>query len=217
MKRFITTVLFLATTCIAIAQGGYLGKRVIVGAQVAYGPRPVGLVEFLTQYDASGGARLGFIVGRYTQLDLLFNYSNFGGNHHFSDYAVKQDRITSMQFGAAWKQFVSKKGGLAPIGRFWEIQMNYGSYTYKVDGSNPNMFSSDINVLGSIPGNATAVVGSIGYGVQNVIKDRFVWNVGVRCGGPLYYSTEGNHASFYGSRILYREMINVFGGFGILL
>jgi hypothetical protein len=217
MKRIITTALFLATASMAIAQGGYLGKRVIVGVQAAYAPRPVGILEFLTQYDASGGARLGFIVGRYSQLDLQFNYSNFGGNHHFSDYAVKQDRITSMQFGAAWKQFVSKKGGLAPIGRFWEIQLNYGTYAYKIDGSNLNSFSSDINVLSSIPGNATALVGSIGYGVQNVLKDRFVWNVGVRCGGPLYYSTEGNHATFYGRRILYREMINVFGGFGILL
>jgi hypothetical protein len=217
MKRIISTALFLATASMAIAQGGYLGKRVIVGVQAAYAPRLVGIVVFLTQYDASGGARLGFIVGRYSQLDLQFNYSNFGGNHHFSDYAVKQDRITSMQFGAAWKQFVSKKGGLAPIGRFWEIQLNYGTYAYKVDGSNLNSFSSDINVLSSIPGNATALVGSIGYGVQNVLKDRFVWNVGVRCGGPLYYSTEGNHATFYGRRILYREMINVFGGFGILL
>jgi hypothetical protein len=117
-----------------------------------------------------------------------------------------------MEFGVTWRTFRKKRGGLAPIGKFYDLGVTYAHNEYHPGSDNPSAASLMLNNE-----YLNQVVFHVGVGTQMVFWDRVVANTGVRLAGPIMVISSASETSFLERRAFEKDIFQVFFGVGILL
>jgi len=200
-------------------KGGYLGKRIIVCAEGSYSPNYSSVRDILLSYNLQYGANIHFVTGRFSQVGLSYNIYSLGAHNRYNEELSDSGKIKGYQLGLTYRKFRKKKGGLAPIGKFIDISLNYHADQYNVSYET---FRPLVPVIVS----SKTVSASIGLGSQGIFWDRVVANAGVRFGSPIYtFGLEkegtgyisGGEASYMQKRLQYKDYFSVFFGVGIIL
>ncbi len=216
MKKFllISALFFSANFLTATpGTGGYLGHRLIAGAEVSYSPFFTSIQDFYTRYNFQYGGSVNCIVSRRAQLGVNYNMWSLGGNQVFDQNLVASDRVKGMEFGMNIRTFRKKRGGIAPIGKFYDIGLNYSQNKFfpgkDNPGSDPNYDLSKMTEIQMAP--------HVAFGTQMVFWNRVVANTGVRFAYPIYQKTTNAVGDFMQRRLANKEYCSVFFGVGILL
>lgn len=200
-------------------KGGYLGKRVIIGAEGSYSPNYSSLKDMLFSYNLQYGGNIHFITGRYSQLGFSYNMYALGAHQRYNTAYSNSGKIKGYQIGITYRKFRQKRGGLAPIGKFIDVSINYHSDEY-------NVKYETLQPLVPVVVSSTGLSGYIGLGTQGIFRDRIVANAGLRLGGPIYTISSGatgtsldgdDELSYMKSRLQYKDYFSVFFGIGIIL
>ncbi len=202
----------------APAKGGYLGKRVIVCAEGSYSPNYSSLKDVLLSYNLQYGANIHFITGRYSQLGFSYNMYALGAHQRYDTSFSNSGKIKGYQVGITYRKFREKKGGLAPIGKFIDVSMNYHSSEY-------NVVYETMQTFAPVVVKSSGISGYVGFGSQGIFWKRVVANAGIRLGGPLFTESSsvegvantGNELSYMQNRLQYKDYFSVFFGIGIIL
>lgn len=216
-KLLLLSALFIATATLHAnpGNGGYLGHRVIVGGEFAYAPFYTSLKDFVTKYNLQYGGNLGVIVGRRSQLNFTYNMWSLSGNELFNGYMVAEDRVKGTQYGLTLRTFRKKRGGLAPIGKFYDVGLGYSQNKVIISSANPYEDGTG-NYSMMLPKDANVLTAHVAFGSQMVFWDRVVGNTGLRFGMPLYVTNEGG-TDFMFNRFLMKDAFSVFFGLGVLI
>lgn len=198
-------------------KGGYLGKRVIICAEGSYFPNYSSWKDMLLSYNFQYGGNAHFITGRHTQMGLSYNMYSLGAHNKYDTSLSNNGRIKGYQIGLTYRKFRESKGGLAPIGKFVDVNLYYHSNEYVVQYQTINPFAPVIV-------NTTGISGSLGLGAQGIFWNRVVMNSGVRFGGPIFTVSEqddggdfGDNLNYMQKRLMYKDFFSAFFGIGIIL
>jgi hypothetical protein len=197
--------------------GGYLGHRIIVGGEVNVSPFYTSFKDFYTKYNVQYGGNLNVIVGRRTQVGLNYNMWSLGNNQVFEGNFVSSDRVKGAQYGITVRNFRSKRGGLAPIGKFWDVSLSYVQNKFVAGSDNPDVLYGE---PGRLPVSSDQIMAHVAFGSQMVFWNRLVASTGVRFGAPLFQVSKHNgtaYGDFLYNRMLYKECFSAFVGIGVLL
>ena len=197
--------------------GGYLGHRFIIGGELNVSPFYTSLQDFYTKYNFQYGGNLSIITGRYSQIGLSYNRWSLGNNQVFEGNFVSSDRVEGTQYGLTWRQFRKKRGGLAPIGKFYDISLGYSQNKFIAGKDNPDVLYGNAAWL---PVSSDMITASIGFGAQHVFWDHLVTSTGVRFGAPIFQVNQKNgqhYGDFIYNRMLYKDCFSVFFGVGLLI
>ncbi len=220
MRKIVTLSIALCMSVVLLAQkpkGGYLGKRIIICAEGSYSPNYSSFKDLFTSYNFQYGGNAHFITGRHTQMGLSYNMYSMGAHNRYDTSLSNGGRIKGYQIGLTYRKFREKKGGLAPIGKFFDVNLYYHSSEYIVDYATINPFAPVIV-------NTSGISGSIGLGAQGIFWNRVVMNSGIRVGGPIFTLSEqdsdsdfGNNLDYMQQRLMYKDFFSVFFGIGVIL
>ena len=227
MKKFILifAILFSAAAMQATpGTGGYLGKRIILGGEFAYSPFYTSVKDFFTMYNFQYGGSVHVIVSRRTQIGLDCNFWSLGGNQLYDSDLSKSDRVKGTQIGLVMRTFRKDRGGIAPIGKFWDVGLSYAMNTFVAGASDLYVVNNETAML---PKNSNQLMAHIAWGTQMVFWNRIVANTGIRFGAPVFEVSKqsGVYAdgqtkafnNFLYNRLMNKEYFSVFFGVGILL
>ncbi len=201
----------------APGNGGYMGRRLIIGIEGAYSPFYTSLPDFFTKYNLQYGANIGVVIGRRTQLNVNYNMWSLGNNQVYNkDEAnplyYKSDRIKGMEFGLSLRTFRKKRGGIAPIGKFYDLGLSYARNEFEIGKNNPAYGTLMLQ-------NAfiNQVIFHVAAGTQMVFWDRVVANTGIRVAAPLFTIDSSADYKFLERRSFEKDIFQVFFGVGVLL
>lgn len=214
MQRTLITLLCFALGSLPVfcQVPGYLGKRLSIqaefhslpalngptannrGLQTHYGDKGGG---FAINWNA--GLRAGYVISRSGQVIAQVDYfktgmiqdaysptsQSFGGQEYDTHNLFYN--ITGVTGGIGLRNFNTVKGGLAPMGRYNGFSLNATFLSGKIldkRTSYYNLFGEEHAPLGIDPKH---ILLSLGFetGVNFVIKDRLLLNVGARFNLPL--------------------------------
>lgn len=221
MRKLITLTFALCFAVALFAQSkpksGYLGKRFIICAEGSYFPNYSGWKDIITSYNLQYGANVHFITGRYTQMGVSYNMYGLGAHHRYDTLLSNEGRIKGYQIGLTYRKFRENKGGLAPIGKFVDVNLYYHSNEYYVQ-------YEDIQPFAAVVVRTSGLSGSVALGTQGIYWNRIVANAGVRVGGPLFTISEeddagdlGDNLKYMQRRLMYKDFFSAFFGVGIIL
>ncbi|GAB4134246.1 MAG: hypothetical protein Fur0041_07330 [Bacteroidia bacterium] len=216
-RLFLSLLLYVSLLPALFAQGrgGYAGKKIIIGGGIAYSPFFTSITDFATRYNFQYGANAFYITGRYSQLGFTYDRFSLTNNHLFKDLPGDEN-IQNTQIGITYRMFRQNRGGLAPIGKFFDISLGYLSsscqakYVYSWYGTS----------TGDASLKSTLITGSVAFGTQGLCYDVLLLNTGVRMGTPLYLlsdTTGSEFGAFMTQRIMMKDLFSVFFGASILL
>jgi hypothetical protein len=197
----------------APGRGGYLGHRIIINGEFAYSPFFTSVNDFFTHYNFQYGGNVGVVVGRRTQLNVNYNMWSLGGNELYNSTFSSKDRVKGYGIGFTLRTFRKSQGGIAPIGKFFDMGISYAQNKMTatvMDAAN----TSDVDL------ESGEVLVHFGLGTQMVFWDRLVANTGIRLGTPVIEvsnTSTTNYSEFLMNRIRSKEIFSVFFGVGILL
>lgn len=227
-KLLIALALFVSAETISAnpGTGGYLGHRIIVGVDGSYSPFFTSFKDFYTKYNFQYGGNLNFIVGRYSQIGVTYNRYSLNNNQLFEGNFSSKDRVNGSAYGITFRKFRKSRGGLAPIGKFWDVGVTYSQNTFKAGSDNQDVLN---HVEFRLPVSSDIISAHVSFGTQMVFRNRLVANTGIRFGAPLVElgnsggtdptMNEGPryYSKFMYQRMLYKEAFSVFFGLGILI
>jgi hypothetical protein len=197
--------------------GGYLGKRLIICAEASYMPNYSAWKDLYTSYNFQYGGNIHFVTGRYSQIGVSCNMYSLGAHNRYEETLSDDGRIRGYQIGLTYRKFVKNKGGLAPIGKFFDVNLYYHSDEYSVEYKEMQPFAPVII-------SSTGLSGSVAFGTQGIFWNRVVGNMGVRFGGPIVTLQEegspferGREQKYMKERLMYKDFFSVFFGIGIIL
>jgi hypothetical protein len=207
----------LSTFAAPPAKGGYLGHRIIVAGDFMYAPFFTSFKDFYTKYDLQYGGNIHVITGRRTQIGLSYNVWTLRNNQVFNSNLVKSDLVKGYEYGLTVRRFRKKRGGLAPIGKFWDLGLSYAHNEFKLGGDKIRVL--DNNEVTTLPRASNFVIANIAFGTQMVFWDRLVANTGIRMGFPFKLDYEGGsyYSGFMNKRMIQKEVFGVFFGLGVLI
>lgn len=200
----------------APGRGGYLGHRIIITAEGAYAPFYTSTSDFFTKYNFQYGGNLGVIISRRSQLNVNYSMWSLGNNQVYNKGIVpeyfKGDRMKGMNVGLTLRTFRKNRGGIAPIGKFYDIGLSYTHNEFEIGKDNPAYGSLALtnNFLDQVTFHAAV-------GTQMVFWDRVVANTGLRIGAPLFTIDSSTQHSFLERRAFEKDIFQVFFGVGVLL
>jgi hypothetical protein len=219
MKRILIVIALIFSAVILKAEpgrGGYLGRRFIVGAEGAYSPYFNSVSAFFTRYNFQYGGKIGIIVARRSELDLDYNMYSLGGNELYRDEFYKSDRVKGSEFGISLKTFRKERGGIAPIGKFYDIGLSYAMNKFVAGPENKQLEANNSEYNFNMT--SDQVLFHLSYGTQMVFWDHLVANTGIRFGTPVVEvgHTGENYRNFFMQRMRMKEAFSVFFGAGFL-
>src|SRR5574337_45905 len=197
-------------------RGGYLGHRIMLSGELTYSPFTTSIKDFYTRYNFQYGGNLHFIVGRYVTLGFNYNRWSLSGNNLYEGNFVSGDRVNGTEYGLTWRKFRPKRGGLAPFGKFWEINLAYAQNKFSPGAGNWDVLADSTQRL---PKTSNMLIARVGFGTQIVFWNHFVASTGVRFGAPLYQVSKDNgttYGDFMYRRVFYKEVFSVFAGVGVI-
>jgi hypothetical protein len=219
MRRLFLLLALLATTGLFAqkSSGGYFGRKIIVQGQLAYSPTYLSFKEFFYRWDFQYGGSAGIVTGRYKQVNISWNIWSLGNLPAYDSAFVKADRVKGMDYGISLRRFRKDRGGVAPIGKFFDAGLTYSQARFVADASNPFVTQG---MESSLPKNTNQVAAHIAYGTQGLFWNRVIANTGLRFGGPIFTMEESGNiqfSHFTRNRMQTRNYFSVFFGVGILL
>ncbi len=219
MKKYsLVFILFFVVAILNAApgRGGYMGHRIILNGEFAYSPCFNSANAFFTKYNAQYGVNFGVIVGRRSQLNVNYNMWNIGNNEFYHESFVSADKLKGHEFGLTLKKFNKGRGGIAPIGKYYEFGLSYAHNDFVASSENPDVIQ---NYPENVKFGSDIVLVHLAYGTQMVFWDHLIANTGVRFGTPLMEMNQTGigHPDFISTRMRYKELFSVFFGVGILL
>ena len=217
MKKFLLiSALFFSANFLSASPGtgGYLGHRLIVGTEFSYSPFFTSFKDFYTKYNFQYGGNINFIISRRSQLGLNYNRWSLGNNQVFNDSYVASDRVRGMEFGMNIRTFWKKRGGIAPIGKFYDLGLGYSQNKFYPGKDNPGLNDPTYD-LSKV--NWNMLVAHAAFGTQMVFWNRVVANTGLRFGLPVMTISGNDRGNFMQRRLSNKEYFSVFFGVGILL
>ncbi|MCU0434100.1 MAG: hypothetical protein MUC87_11645 [Bacteroidia bacterium] len=233
MKRILILALLLAATYTASAQGkgGYLGHRIIVQAEGAYMPfnftsvTPFGLLsDNRFVYNFQYGGALHCIISRRTQVGLSYNRFSMdvGNNYAFNGGAETYygTRLEGQTMSLVFRTFRKNRGGIAPIGKFWDAELVYAQAKYKGDVA--DSLDVPLYINGATPEMQTALQAQFAFGTQMLFWNRVVANTGLRFAVPYVLNISAKDDPVFTAEHFQRDFgmrraFSVFFGVGILL
>ena len=221
MKKIVTFTLAICLSFAVIAQskpkGGYLGKRFMICAEGSYFPNYSKWQDLFMSYNFQYGGNVNMITGRYSQMGLSYNMYGLGAHNRYDTTYSNNGRIKGYQVGLNYRKFREGKGGLAPIGKFFEVNLYYHADEYNVSYEHLQTFAPVIM-------KSSGISGSIGLGAQGIYWKRVVMNSGVRFGGPIFTLSEddpntgiGGESEYLKQRLMYKDFFSAYFGIGIIL
>jgi hypothetical protein len=233
MKRILFTLLLLAATGSAFAQGkgGYLGHRIIVQAEGAYMPfnfasvTPFGLLSnerFVYNYQYGGA--LHCIISRRTQIGVSYNRFNMNvGNNYALNGAPEEYFATTLDgqtMSLVFRTFRKNRGGIAPIGKFWDAELVYAQAKYNSDVT--NALDVPLYINGNKPETQSVLQAQFAFGTQMLFWERVVANTGLRFSVPYVLNISAKDDPVFTAKDFQRDFgmrraFSVFFGVGILL
>src|SRR6185295_16855649 len=96
---------------------------------------------------------------------------------------MKNDRVNGTQFGLTVRQFRKNRGGIAPIGKFYDLSLGYAQNTFKAGSDNSYVLNNEAEML---PKTSNQITAHVGFGTQMVFWNRVVGNTGIRFGAPVF-------------------------------
>lgn len=220
MKKLLIIAAVLISVCSLSAnpvKGGYLGHRFIVGGEFSYSPFLTSFKDFYTKYNLQYGGQLGVVVGRYTQVNIGYNMYSLGNNQLYIDSFSTGDRVKGSTVSFTMRNFRKKAGGLAPIGKFWDVGFGFSQNKFVAASDNPYVENGSQALL---PPDTQMLLLSFAFGRQMVFWDRVVASSGVRFTGPMKFTSgTGNtdYPNFMLDRVGGKDLVSVFFAAGILL
>lgn len=219
MRKFlIASTLFLSAGILNAnpGKGGYLGHQFIIGVEGAYSPFYTSAKDFFTKYNFQYGGSFGVITGRRTQLNLNYNMWSLRGNELYQSNFIPEDRVDGSSFGLSLKTFRKKRGGIAPIGKFYDIGLSWATNKFLTGGYHSQSVMGDQYEFDF---KSSQLLVHLSYGTQMVFWNRVVGNTGVRFGTPLYEfsAASDEYPTFMLKRMRMKEAFSVFFGVGVLL
>lgn len=228
MKKLLIIALLVSAGTLSAnpGTGGYLGHRIILGGEFAYAPFYTSVKDFYTKYNLQYGGNLNIIIGRYSQIGLTYNMYSLNNNQLFEGNFSSKDRVQGTSYGINFRKFRKSRGGLAPIGKFWDVGLSYSQNKFKAGSDNADVLN---NAAYRLPETSDMLSAHVAFGTQMVFWNRLVANTGIRFGAPLAEVSytggtqplEENSVRYYSKfmyqRILYKEAFSVFFGVGILI
>lgn len=232
MKRLLILFCFFFTAVLLPAQGkgGYLGHRLIVQAEGSYMPfnfSSASAVGLFTggkfAYNFQYGGSIQYIISRRSQLGLSYNRyrldvgRNYTLNGTDAEYATHLDGQSG---SLLLRTFRERRGGIAPIGKFWDVELVAAQSAYSDD------VTTDLDVplynSGLKPEQQTTLQLQFGIGTQMLFWNRVVANTGLRATVPYALKLSGNNDPVFSDADFQRDytmrrVFSVFFGVGILL
>lgn len=221
MRKLLVIAVLLCSIATVSAQskpkGGYLGKRIIVCAEGSYFPNYSTFRDLLLSYNFQYGGNVHIISGRYSEVGLSYNMYGLGAHERYRDDISNKNKIKGYQVGLTYRKFRERRGGLAPIGKFIDLTLNYHSDTYtpSLIGVAPYM-GEELKISG--------ISAQIGFGAQGIYWNRVVANTGVRLGYPVMTldatsgdSLNGDYPEYMKQRLMFKDVFSVFFGVGVIL
>jgi hypothetical protein len=216
MKKIFTAAIcciaFLST--VKAGNGGYLGHRIIICGEGIYSPMYYTFNSIYTKYSLQYGGSLHIIAGRYTQVGLNYHKYSLGFVDRNTEFYSADDRIKGYQAGITIRRFRKEKGGLAPIGKFFDFSLQYGVSEFIAAPDNFYVETSQLNFLP--PGRMASICPQIGMGSQMIFKDHFVLNGGFRAGFPIHMQG-GSEYKIMRQRLSTKDYFTAFFGAGFIL
>jgi len=220
MRKLITFTIVLLLTVGVFAQSkpksGYLGKRFMVCAEGSYFLNYSQWTDLLMSYNIQYGGNVSMITGRHSQTGISYNRYGLGAHNRYDTAYANSGRINGYQVGLNFRKYRKSKGGLAPIGKYFEVNLFYHSDEFIVNYKNLQTFAPVIAT-------STGLSGSIGLGSQGIFWNRVVMNSGVRFGGPIVTVTEeeangglGGELSYMNKRLRHKDFFSAYFGIGII-
>jgi hypothetical protein len=233
MKRILFITLLLAASYTAFAQGkgGYLGHRIIVQAEGSYMPfnfasaTPFGLLSgerFVYNYQYGGA--LHCIISRRTQMGVSYNRFNMDvGNTYSLNGAAEEyfgTKLDGQTMSLLFRTFRKGRGGIAPIGKFWDAELVCAQAKYNSDVT--NALDVPLYINGSKPETQTVLQAQFAFGTQMLFWERVVANTGLRFSVPYVLNISANEDPVFTKNDFQRDFgmrraFSVFFGVGILL
>lgn len=214
---FLAVVAAAATANATPIKGGYLGKRLIINAEMSYMPNYSSWKDLFMSYNFQYGGKIHVVTGRFTEIGVSYNRYSLGAHQRYDTALSNNGKITGYQVGVTYRKYREGRGGLAPIGKFFDVNLYYHDDQYNVVYENIQTFAPVIH-------KSRGISGSIGFGTQGIFWDRVVGNAGVRFGGPIFRFFEekstsdiGNNFDYMQKRLMYKDFFSVFFGVGIIL
>lgn len=209
--------------------GGYLGHHLIIGVEGSYMPFNWGATTpygFLSQekfvYNFQYGGNLNIITGRFTQVGLSYNRYSMNTGRSYNLSGLEQElstRLNGQNFSILLRKFRKSRGGLAPIGKFFDLELIAAQLTYDKE-----IYTAlDIPIyLGKKPETQTRLQLQLGAGTQMVFWNRLVGTTGLRLAIPYTLKVSGNDDPVFSEKDInqdygLRRVFSVFFGIGILL
>lgn len=176
---------------------GYLGKKLTFQGEIhsfpalsgptskGHGLDYVGDGSQAFGLNWSAGARLGYVVSRYSQVVLSFDYLKTGMVQtvyipNGFDYNSPEMffNLTGLNFGIGNRKYRSSKGGLAPMGMYSGYSLN----AILLKGKTNEKLSSYNATPAELGIDPKHMLLSFGYeiGTNFILKDRFLLNVGAK-------------------------------------
>jgi hypothetical protein len=230
-KNFIClfAVLLISMAIFAQGKGGYLGHCIIVGVEGSYMPfnwgsaTPYGFFSHEKfAYNFQYGGNLNMITGRYTQIGIGYNRYQMNTGRSYKLNSTNQELSTQLDgqnLSLLLRQFRKDRGGLAPIGKFFDLELIAAQMRY-----NDQLFTDlDVPVYsGKKPETQTRLQLQIGAGTQMIFWNRLVGTTGLRLAVPYTVKVAGKDDPFFSEEDINRDygmrrVFSVFFGVGILL
>lgn len=204
--------LVLSSTAVLCQAPGYLGKRLSIQAELHSLPALNGPTAnnrgLQTHYGDKGGGfamnwsaglRAGYVYSRSGQVVASFDYLKTGmiqdaytpSNTQigFGEYDTHNlfYNITGLSGGIGLRSFNTEKGALAPMGRYTGFSLHANYLTGKILDKRTTYYNLFEEGHGPLGIDAQTLYFSLGVetGVNFVIKDRLLLNVGAKFNIPL--------------------------------
>lgn len=220
MKKLFITYCFLLPLLTQAAppeKGGYMGKRIIVGVEGAYSPNYLTIQNFLFSYNLQYGGNFRFVCGRYHEIGVTYNRFSLGGHDRYEEFGLNEsEKIQGSTIGFTVRKYRVKRGGLAPIGRYYELGLLKQTASFRYASSNAAFAEDKVTV--------SRLMISGAAGIQHIFYNKLVTNVGVRVGIPVFEiesSTtniaDGDPELYVTKRMLYHGVFTPYFGIGLIL
>ncbi|MBI3509344.1 MAG: hypothetical protein HY064_01670 [Bacteroidetes bacterium] len=217
MKKFFFT-LFIASSVITVdatpGTGGYLGHRIIIGMEGSYAPFYTSAKDFALHYDVQYGANVNCIVARRMQVGVFYNMWSLKNNELYFSSLAAGDVIHAKQFGVCVRTFRADRGGIAPIGKFYDVSLSYAMSTFSASDSTKNHYYYSPELM---PKSSNDLMLHVAFGTQGVFWDHLVANTGLRFGYPVLNLGKVDESNYIHRRTAFKEYFSVFFGVALLI
>ncbi len=208
MRKYINIIILLLICLNSNAQiPGYLGKRDIIGVGAQWFPSYKNYGYTTSSYDPKWNSSFSLknyryksafnifyerVIDRYISMNFNYNYQRGGyrseeesidsfdiNGNPYSHYSYQDYNVVSHRYEVLFKFLFRNSGGLAPLGPYIGVGLNYNRINGWAVGKEQSMMKKSLLAM------------SVSWGKTRVLGDNIMIDYGIRC-TPFYFNGEVN-------------------------